>query len=372
MRLLLHTETPIQGVDNRFLRRLEERREASHALVLDGPLLSSVLLGVLLREAARWIRLPILVASAARTHRASAFELRGCVVLAVLAEVRCLVPPTSVVLAVIVKPEWLRLPRFGHRIPLRVRLELRCPIALPPLRAVLAVVLPDLVNRLEQVAEGVLIADVVVVEADAVVRIALERVVIARCRALHHRESDEGLCRKLALARGLQSKPRRAARLVLRLVLRPDLLSLAMQHADRVLLHRDVRGDGAVLAGQLPVLLVHGHQDFLLPIPTRGQRQHRPEEAHGGDGFVFANSLGHRLLSEFTSILPCLFGDLAQLLHLLDRLLRVLHVLRDREVLPDELLRRAASSLAAALSAAFAACNTSEVKPLACWPMSFV
>ena len=56
-RLLLHTETPIQSVDNRFLRRLEERREASHALVLDGPLLSShfVLLGVLLQEAARWI-----------------------------------------------------------------------------------------------------------------------------------------------------------------------------------------------------------------------------------------------------------------------------------------------------------------------------
>ena len=81
-RLLLHTETPIQSVDNRFLRRLEERREASHALVLDGPLLSShfVLLGVLLQEAPRWIRLPILVASAARTHRASAFELRGCVV----------------------------------------------------------------------------------------------------------------------------------------------------------------------------------------------------------------------------------------------------------------------------------------------------
>ena len=79
-RLLLHTETPIQSVDNRFLRRLEERREASHALVLDGPLLSSVLLGVLLQEAANWIRLPILVASAARTHRAPAFELRGCVV----------------------------------------------------------------------------------------------------------------------------------------------------------------------------------------------------------------------------------------------------------------------------------------------------
>merc|ERR1719213_1013388 len=176
MRLLLHTETPIQGVDNRFLRRLEERREASHALVLDGPLLSSVLLGVLLQEAANWIRLPILVASAARTHRAPAFELRGCVVLAVLAEVCCLIPPTSVVLAVIVKPEWLRLPLFGHRIPLRVHLELRLPIALPPLRAVLAVVLPELVNRLEQVAEGVLIADVVVVEADAVVRIALERV----------------------------------------------------------------------------------------------------------------------------------------------------------------------------------------------------
>ena len=74
-----------------------------------------------------------------------------------------------------------------------VHLELRLPIALPPLRAVLAVVLPDLVNRLEQVAEGVLIADVVVVETDAVVRIALERVVIARSRALHHRESDEGL-----------------------------------------------------------------------------------------------------------------------------------------------------------------------------------
>ena len=79
-RLLLHTETPIQSVDNRFLRRLEERREASHALVLDGPLLSSVLLGVLLQEAPGRIRLPILVASAARTHRASAFELRGCVV----------------------------------------------------------------------------------------------------------------------------------------------------------------------------------------------------------------------------------------------------------------------------------------------------
>merc|ERR1719506_3462879 len=200
MRLLLHTETPIQGVDNRFLRRLEERRETSHALVLDGPLLSSVLLGVLLQEAARWIRLPILVASAARTHRASAFELRGCVVLAVLAEVRCLVPPTSVVLAVIVKPEWLRLPRFGHRIPRRVRLELRCPIALPPLRAVLAVVLPDLIDRLEQVAEGVLIADEVVLEANAVVGIALEGVVIACRGALHHRQPDEGLRCKLALA----------------------------------------------------------------------------------------------------------------------------------------------------------------------------